>query len=173
MRSSIVEAKNLSFMQYLPAVLPSKEQSRREIYERNRHRIYSLSFWMTDNELAAEELMKRSFCRAFAGSEQPDSDDIDGALIAELRESMPLGSLTLQGAPCSQVRSVRRNTMRVDLERAVVQLPSTEKLIFLLHDVEGYEHVSVARLLNITEDESCCGLHQARLRLRELLAKAS
>lgn len=173
MSFSIVEAKNSSSTRYLPAVLPSNQQSRHAIYERNRHRIYSLSFWMMDNELAAEELMKRSFCRAFAGCDQPDSDDINRSLIAELREFMPVGRLTLQCAPCSQVRSVRRNTLRVDLERAVVQLPNTEKLIFLLHDVEGYDHARVARLLDLSEEESCCGLHQARLRLRELLAKAN
>ena len=172
MSFSIVEAKNRSFAQYLSAVRPSKKQSRLKIYERNRHRIYSLAFWMTDNELVAEELMKQSFCRSFAGNEEPDSDDIDRALIAELRASIPLGNLTLQCAPSRQVRSVRRNTLRVHLERAVVQLPSTEKLIFLLHDVEGYAHASVARLLGVTEDDSCCGLHQARLRLRELLAEA-
>jgi RNA polymerase sigma-70 factor (ECF subfamily) len=169
---STVEARNRSFAQYLSAVRPSKKQSRLKIYERNRHRIYSLAFWMTDNELAAEEIMKQSFCRAFAANDQPDSHDIDRALIAELREFLPLGTLTLQCAPCSQIRTVRRNTLRVDLERAVVQLPSTEKLIFLLHDVEGSDHASVARLLGITEDDSCCGLHQARLRLRELLAEA-
>jgi RNA polymerase sigma-70 factor (ECF subfamily) len=65
---------------------------------------------------------------------------------------------------------VRRNTLRVELERAVMQLPSTEKLIFLMHDAEGYEHDRVARLLNLTEDDSRRAVHQARLRLRELLA---
>jgi RNA polymerase sigma-70 factor (ECF subfamily) len=66
---------------------------------------------------------------------------------------------------------VRRNTLRVDLERAVIQLPNTEKMIFLMHDVEGYDHAHIARLLSITEDSSRQGLHQARLRMRELLAK--
>jgi DNA-directed RNA polymerase specialized sigma24 family protein len=57
------------------------------------------------------------------------------------------------------------------LERAVVQLPATEKLIFLLHDVESYEHERIAKLLGITTDESKFGLHQARLRVRELVAR--
>ncbi|HLI62172.1 MAG TPA: sigma factor-like helix-turn-helix DNA-binding protein [Terriglobales bacterium] len=174
MSFSVAEATNLNFAECLPAVVPSRKHSPRKFYERNRHRIYSLAFWMTDNELAAEELMKRSFCRAFAQNEDPDRDDVDRALIAELREFLPLGKLklTLRCAPCDQVCTVRRNTLRVDLERAVVQLPSTEKLIFLLHDVEGYDHAYVAHLIGITEDDSCCALHQARLRLRELLTKA-
>jgi DNA-directed RNA polymerase specialized sigma24 family protein len=56
------------------------------------------------------------------------------------------------------------------LERAVVQLPATERLVFLLHDVERYEHARISRLLGLNEQESALALHQARLRLRELLA---
>ncbi|MFZ0915052.1 MAG: sigma factor-like helix-turn-helix DNA-binding protein [Candidatus Korobacteraceae bacterium] len=84
---------------------------------------------------------------------------------------MPLGTLTLNCAPCERVLSVRRNTLRVDLERAVVQLPPTEKMIFLMHDVESYDHARIARTLGLSDEESRLGLHQARLRMRELLAK--
>ena len=52
----------------------------------------------------------------------------------------------------------------------LIQLPATEKMIFLLHDVEGYNHARIAKLIGLTEDESQNGLHQARLRMRELLA---
>jgi RNA polymerase sigma-70 factor (ECF subfamily) len=170
MSLSIGEAKNVTFAQYLPTLIPSKVDSCREIYEQNRHRVYSLAFWMTDNELAAEELMIDTFQRAFAAKQDATSEDIDRALIAVLRECMPLGRLTLACAPCKQVLSVRSNTLRVELERAVVQLPSTEKLMFLMHDVEGYSHAQIASLLGMTENESCLAVHQARLRLRELLA---
>jgi RNA polymerase sigma-70 factor (ECF subfamily) len=171
MSLSIGEAKNVGFAEYLPAVLQSKVERYREIYELNRHRVYALAFWMTDNELAAEELMLQSFRRAFLGDEAPSADDIDGALIAELREYMPLGTLTLDCAPCDRVLTVRRNTLRVELERAVVQLPNTEKMIFLMHDVEGYDHARIARLLGVSEDDSRRAVHQARLRLREFLVK--
>jgi len=170
MSLSIGEAKNLGFAQYLPTLIPSKVDSCREIYEQNRYRVYSLAFWMTDNELAAEELMIDTFYRAFAAKQDATWDDIDRTFMTVLRECMPLAPLTLDCAPCNQVLSVRRNTLRVELERAVVQLPNTEKLMFLMHDVEGYDHARIASLLNVSEDESYRGVHQARLRLRELLA---
>jgi DNA-directed RNA polymerase specialized sigma24 family protein len=84
---------------------------------------------------------------------------------------MPLGTLTLNCAACERVLAVRRNTLRVELERAVVQLPSTEKMIFLMHDVERYDHTRIARTLGLSDEESRIGLHQARLRMRELLVK--
>ena len=166
------EAKMFGFAP-LPTVLASSRVRRaREIYEQNRHRVYSLAFWMTDSELAAEELMIQAFCRAFALAGAPTADAIDEAVVAELRACCDdLGSLTLNCSPCDRVRNVRSNTLRTDLERAVVQLPDTEKLMFLLHDVEGYDHAHIARLLGVTEDQSQRGVHQARLRLRELLAK--
>jgi RNA polymerase sigma-70 factor (ECF subfamily) len=170
MSLSIAEAKMFDFAQTLPAVLSEPRVEGREIYEQNRHRVYSLAFWMTDNELAAEALTVQTFSRAFASDQELTAYEIDRALVIELRSLLPLGTLTLDCAPCEQILSVRRNTLRVDLERAVIQLPNTEKLMFLMHDVEGYEHAYIASLLGVTEDNSQLGVHQARLRLRELLA---
>jgi RNA polymerase sigma-70 factor, ECF subfamily len=121
--------------------------------------------------LAAEELMKQAFCRAFDVNLQPSADEIDRALVTELRTYFELGTLTLSCSPCERILNVRSNVLRTDLERAVVQLPDTEKLMFLLHDVEGYEHARIAALLGVTEDASRNGVHQARLRMRELLAQ--
>ncbi len=170
MNHSVQQANMFDPASYVPAVLQDPGDYRSEIYEQNRHRVYALAFWMTGSELAAEELMTHTFCRAFTDSVVPGADDIDTALVTELRECTSLATLTLDCAPCNRVLSVRRNTLRVELERAVIQLPGTEKMIFLLHDVESYNHSRIARLLGISEEESCRGLHQARLRLRELLA---
>ena len=65
------------------------------MFQENRHRIYALAFWMTDNELAAEELMRMTFCRGFAHRSDPTAEALDGALITELREQMPIGVLTV------------------------------------------------------------------------------
>jgi RNA polymerase sigma-70 factor, ECF subfamily len=165
------EARMFGLATYMPAVLQRSVDSYNETYEQNRHRVYALAFWMADNELAAEELMTHTFCRAFAKGDRPTAEEIDRCLVSELREYMPLGTLTLNCAPCDRVLSIRRNTLRVDLECAVVQLPPTEKMIFLMHDVERYDHARIARTLGLDDDESRVGLHQARLRMRELLAK--
>jgi DNA-directed RNA polymerase specialized sigma24 family protein len=45
-------------------------------------------------------------------------------------------------------------------------------MIYLLHDAERYSETRIAYLLGLSEDEVRSGLHQARLRMRELLAKA-
>lgn len=170
MATQIEQAKLTGLMTYLPEAVQARVETYKQVYEEHRHRVYSLAFWMTDNEIAAEELMTNSFIRAFAASPGPDGEAVDRALLSEVRELMPVGTLTLECAPVTTVETVRRNTKRVHLERAVVQIAPTERLIFLLHDVESYDHARIARTLGISEQESRQGLHQARLRLREILA---
>lgn len=144
-----------------------------EIYQEHCHRVYSLAFWMTDNELTAEQLSGNTFLRAFALSATPGYEQIDQAFLAEIREITQLGALTLNSRVCPETKSVRGNVKRIHLERAVVQLPATEKLIFLLHDVESYTHERIAHLLGMEVQETQFGLHQARLQMRELVSRMS
>jgi len=143
----------------------------KKVYENNRHRVYSFAFWMTDNELAAEEISEATFRRVFAFSEAPAEEVVDRLLLSEIREIVPVGVLSLNCAVATEIESVRTNVKRVHLERAVVQLPATERMIFVMHDGEGYAHERIARTLGISEEESCQGLHQARLRIRELVSQ--
>jgi len=153
---------------YVPA-LQTRKTRYNEIYKENCDRIYSLAFWMTDNELTAEALSSNTFLRAFAKTDEPANEQIDRAFLAEVREFTTIGTLTLNCVANND--SIHGNVKRIHLERAVVQLPATEKLIFLMHDVEGYEHERISRLLGISEDESRFGLHQARVQVRNLIAK--
>jgi RNA polymerase sigma-70 factor, ECF subfamily len=170
MSSSLGVISNLGIL--VPAV-ESRTANYDEIYQEHCHRIYSLAFWMTDNELTAEQLAGNTFLRAFASSASPRPEQIDQALLAEIREITTVGTLTLNTSVSPETRSVRGNVKRVHLERAVVQLPATEKLIFLLHDVEGYSHEKISHLLGMDVQESQFGLHQARVQMRELISRMS
>ena len=164
---------NLGVMSNLGILIPAVESQKAEyeaIYNEHRHRVYSLSFWMTDNELAAEQMATSVFMRAFSTSASPKAEHIDQAFLDVVREYMPVGALTLNST-VAPTKSVRGNVKRVHLERAVVQLPATEKLVFLLHDVEGYDHLRIARLLGIDEKNSQYALHQARVEVRSLVSR--
>ncbi len=169
MASAVNQAKITALAAHFP-VATEPLGAYRESFDEHRHRIYSLAFWMTDNEMSAEEIAGSVFRRAFATSPVPSSETLDKVLLSEIRELMPVGTLCLSAPVCAEISSVRHNVKRVHLERAVVQLPPTERLIFLLHDVEGYDHARIARALGLEEQESQFGLHQARLRVRELVS---
>ncbi len=59
---------------------------------------------------------------------------------------------------------------RLDLDRALADLPPGCRAIFVLHDVEGFEHREIADMLTIAEGTSKSQLHKARMRLRRSLA---
>jgi RNA polymerase sigma-70 factor (ECF subfamily) len=61
---------------------------------------------------------------------------------------------------------------RVNLQRAVEQLPPGYRTVFILHDVQGYEHNEIAEIMGCSIGNSKSQLHKARVRLRELLHEA-
>ncbi len=170
MARALDQAKITGLTAHFPVTAEQSLARFEKAYEEHRHRVYALAFWMTDSEMAAEEISSSVFARAFANGNVPSAEAVDRILLSEIRELMPIGVLRLNIAATTEVASVRGNVKRVDLERAVVQLPTTERMIFLLHDVETYDHARIARTLGVSEQESQLGLHQARLRLRQLLA---
>ena len=170
MASSTWNANITGFATEIPAVV-SRTEAFKAIFEEHRNRIYNLAFYLTDNELTAESLSARVFANTFAQNSTPSAEVLDRALISELRESVEIGALTLDEPVCEEAANARRNIKRAVLERAVVSLPSTERIIFLMHDVEGYDHSRIARMLGMNTDESKRGLHQARLAIRRLVAE--
>ena len=170
MASTLQSVAVSEYMTFIPAIAEPSIDQTKDIYEQNRHRVYAISFWMTDSELRAEQLLEATFVRAFAENQAPTEEQIDDAMIAQLREDQLIGLLTLTCAQATEVLNVRENTKRVHLELAVVQLPATEKLMFLMHDVEGYSHDRIARTLGVTVKDSQQGVHQARLRIRDLVS---
>jgi RNA polymerase sigma-70 factor, ECF subfamily len=140
-----------------------------QVYEASRHRIYALAYWMIRDEMQAERIAAKVFQRAFTASCNLDDELLDKILVSEVRELMPLGVLSLPQPPSGPGSGFRRNVKKAQLEEALGRLPATERMIFLLHDVEGYAHPRVARTVSISEGQSQLGLHAARLRLRELL----
>ena len=55
------------------------------------------------------------------------------------------------------------------LERAIENLPPGYRVVFVLHDVEGYEHNEIAELLGCAVGNSKSQLHKARIKLRDAL----
>lgn len=59
----------------------------------------------------------------------------------------------------------------IDLEKAISSLPKQARLIFILHDIEKYQHNEISKIMNIKIGTSKAQLHRARKILREALSK--
>ena len=61
---------------------------------------------------------------------------------------------------------------RLRLERCIALLPAGYRTIFVLHDIQGYQHSEIAEIVGRSVGDSKSQLHKARMRLRELLHEA-
>lgn len=151
------------------------EDRRRDVYDSHRHRIFSLAFYMTGNELEAEAILASTFVKAFTATEEPCAATVDHALLEEIRQRFSLkpGDPVAAADVTRQTGMEGRNVRRTDLEESVRTLPPLERLLFLLRDVEGYEPSAIAALVQIPEAQVRRSLFSARLRLRTALAEAN
>jgi RNA polymerase sigma-70 factor (ECF subfamily) len=60
---------------------------------------------------------------------------------------------------------------RITLETAINELPPGYKAMFILHDVQGYNHEEIAEIFGCSAGNSKSQVHKARTRLRELLQR--
>ena len=59
----------------------------------------------------------------------------------------------------------------LDLDHAIARLPEGARTVFVLHDVEGYQHGEIARMTGVAEGTSKAQLFRARRLLREALSR--
>lgn len=147
------------------------EDRQRDAWESHRHRVFSVSFYMTGSEMEAEELLRDTFISAFRQCEEPDQVVVDSALIEHLMERLPMDESAATPIPISTSAAGRRNIRRADLEQAIRCLPPSERLVFLLMDVEGYQVPQIASLLRMRGPDVMRTAMVARMRLRNELAQ--
>jgi RNA polymerase sigma-70 factor, ECF subfamily len=155
----------------------SIEARQRDIYDSHRHRTFALAYYMTGNEIEAEQILTATFVTAFQRVQEPNGQDVDCALLEELCQGSHLDIGKLEPIASEAVAEpysglASRNVKRTHLEEAIRDLPATERLLFLLRDVEGYAPAAIAQLLNMPEARVQRGVFAARIRLRRILAES-
>jgi len=162
--------KHLSKVTARAMAQQSLEERQRDIYDSHRHRVFSVSYYMTGSELEAEQILQGAFVRAFRAAPEPDCGVIDSALVDQLRTQRVLEEGEALPPPEIGYLPQRNNILRTELEEAIRCLPPGERLVFLLMDVEGYSAARVAELLQMNPSQVLRSALTARLRLRAELA---
>lgn len=157
------------------------------IYQRYHRRTYSLTLRMTNSQTEAEDLTQEVFIQLFrkVGSFRGDSAfttwlhrlTVNQVLMHFRRRSVKNEKTSDDGEMPEQTVNGTANPRkmqvvdRIALKNAIAELPNGYRNVFILHDVEGYEHEEVAKMLRISVGTSKSQLHKARLKLRGLLIK--
>jgi len=160
------------------------------IYRLHNRRVYALCLRMVGNTAEAEDLTQEAFLQLFRkiGTFRGESAfstwlhrlAVNIVLMRLRKKTLAETSLEETTDPDEEAGGPRKDiggpdlrltgsVDRVNLERAVEQLPPGYRSIFVLHDVQGYEHNEIAAIMNCSIGNSKSQLHKARMRLRELL----
>jgi RNA polymerase sigma-70 factor, ECF subfamily len=159
------------------------------LYRAHCKRVYGLCLRMIKNPTEAEDLTQQAFLQVYRkiGTFRGESGFSTwlyrvtaNIVLMHLRRKKPTeipaedldrqspngeGSRDHGSADTSMLGAIER----LNIKRAIRKLPAGYKKLFLLHDVFGYEHNEIARLLGCSTGCSKSQLHKARKRLRRLL----
>ena len=160
------------------------------LYQLHGRRVYALCLRMVGNPSDAEDLMQEAFLQLFRkiGTFRGESAfstwlhrmTVNVVLMRLRKKTLPAASLEETTEPDEETGGPRKDigapdlrlsgaVDRVNLERSIEKLPPGYRTVFVLHDVQGFEHNEIAGIMGCSVGNSKSQLHKARTRLRELL----
>lgn len=162
------------------------------LYTQHKRRVFSLCLRMTGDYSHAEDLTQEAFVQLFRKISLFRGESAFSTWLHRLTVNIVLmhfrkkvlAEVPLDDTSDSQQEeqpkreiAVRDSSLhgsvdRIALQRAIVKLPPGYRVIFVLHEIEGYEHNEIAEILGCSIGNSKSQLHKARMKMRTLLALA-
>jgi RNA polymerase sigma-70 factor (ECF subfamily) len=158
-----------------------------EVYRTHSRRLYGVSLRMLGNPSDAEDMLQEIFLAAHRKLDSFRGESALGTWLYRLAVNLCLDYLRSKTGKAIQMTDAigdepalvdassrglaERAVTKLDLERALAQLPEGCRTAFVLHDVQGLEHREVGEIMGIAEGTSKSQVHKARLRLRALLSR--
>ena len=156
-----------------------------EIYHLHHKRVYSICFRMLQNASDAEDLTQQVFIQLFRKLHTFRGESsfttwlhrltVNQVLMHFRRRMVKTEKTTDDGSTPIRIVTGTENPSRmalidrIALNQAIGQLPLGYRMVFVLHDVEGFEHEQIGKMLGCAVGTSKSQLHKARQRLRQLL----
>lgn len=159
------------------------------LYDKHKRRVYSLCLRMTANTAEAEDLTQEAFLQLYRKIATFRGESAFSTWLHRLSVNVVLMHLRKKGLPVVSLEETTQggeedtpkkdfgaedvalagSIDRLQLQKAVESLPPGYRSIFVLHDVEGYEHNEIATIVGCSIGNSKSQLHKARMKLRDLL----
>ncbi len=163
----------------------SEMEAFEEIYHLHHKRVYSICFRMLQNASDAEDLTQQVFIQLFRKLHTFRGESsfttwlhrltVNQVLMHFRRRAVKTEKITDDGSTPIRIVSGTENPSRmalidrIALNQAIGQLPPGYRMVFILHDLEGFDHYEIGKMLGCAVGTSKSQLHKARQRLRQLL----
>ena len=162
-------------------ILAGDAAAERQLYEAHVDRVFRLAYRMTGDLTQAEDLTQDTFIRAFDKLADFRGESPFGGWLHRVATSVILTGLR-QRKRRQSVESVRDDLewvagaepaadpdLRRTIDRAVGGLDDNHRLVFVMHDMEGYTHQEIATAVDAPVGTIKARLSRARQKLRDAL----
>lgn len=153
-----------------------------QLYREHAGRVYALCLRLSADSVRARELTQDVFVRAWEKLDSFRGESAFGSWLHRLAVNL---ALTGHRGDARRERRVRTTDTLpevaaplshgggadIDLERAIATLPPGARAVFVLYDIEGYQHDEIAAMIGIAVGTSKAHLFRARRLLREALER--
>ncbi len=163
-------------------VLAGDPSAERALYDTHVDRVFRLVYRMAGDLDRAKDYTQETFIRAFDRLSEFRGEAALSSWLGAIAISITLNGLRkVRRAMDREVElddslTVGRTIPAADpdlkdrLAQAIDALPDGYRVVFVMHDVEGYTHAEIAGSLGVHPGTSKAQLFRARARLREALA---
>jgi RNA polymerase sigma-70 factor (ECF subfamily) len=179
----------MSEAEAIDASMAGDQRAFEVLYNLHKRRVYSLCLRMVNNVAEAEDLTQEAFMQLFRKISTFRKESAFSTWLHRLTVNVVLMHLRKKGLdevsldqepdedgqelPKKEYGGEDLNLVgavdRVTLEKSIAELPRGYKTIFVLHDIEGYEHNEIAEIIGCSIGNSKSQLHKARMKLRSIL----
>jgi RNA polymerase sigma-70 factor, ECF subfamily len=151
------------------------------LYRRHVGRVHAICLRMTANVTRAEEMTQKAFLTVWEKLPHFRGESAFSSWLHRIAVNTVLADFRAESRRRQRVFGTEDPAVfetaprapsvgiRLDLEEAIAGLPPQARTIFVLHDVEGWQHDEIARELGVATGTSKAQLHRARKLLQEAL----
>ena len=155
----------------------------RELYRTHVDRTYRLAYRLTGDDELAQEFTQEAFIRAFDRIDQFRGEAAFGTWLRSIATSVIYNGLRKikrfrqrefeldEASAYGGSERVAEPDLKEKLSRAIEDLPAKYRMVFVMHDVEGYTHEEISSAMGTQVGTSKAQLSRARAKLREALSE--
>ena len=152
------------------------------LYRAHAGRVFGICLRMTGDRVRATELAQDVFVRAWEKLDLLVDETEAGAWLGRVAVNVVLNARRAERRRLARVEPVEDlaplapvsmhtplAVRRMDIDRAMQRLPERARMVYVLHDVEGYAHDEIASMMGVAAGTVRAQLHRARQLMREAL----
>ncbi len=157
-------------------------KARKQLYELYARAMFNICYRMMNNREDAEDILQEAFVQAFLKLDSFRYESTFGAWLKRIVINACINAINKRkvdlmltdnmyyfGDRCEETDDQDCSLTVNDIEKAMEQLPEGSRIVFSLYLLEGYDHVEISQILNISESTSKSQYMRAKRKIVELL----